>query len=167
MKPLVRIVRVSGRPLELRYSDNGKRRRLSSGTHDIAEAERQRDEMEAQLRQGLRPVPRRSPRPKSAHAQRADGGSRAVGEAERTQERLTRILELLMALQRNRQRLYVAHEAQALYETTVCLRTVKRDLHLLARVGVVHRTRVFRESRDSRRRSQGHWQTAYQWAGFE
>lgn len=54
-KPTVRIAQVKGRPLELRYRcpHTDKRVRVSSGTHDMTEAEDKRDKLQAELLLGL------------------------------------------------------------------------------------------------------------------
>ena len=51
--PRVRIVRPGGRPYQLRYAVDGRQVRVSTGTRGSAEAERQRQELQARLTLGL------------------------------------------------------------------------------------------------------------------
>jgi integrase len=59
--PKVRIAQPAGRPIQLRYTDpdSGKEIRISTATHDIAEAEEQKKNLEAKLRLGQDAKPRR------------------------------------------------------------------------------------------------------------
>jgi integrase len=56
--PRVRLACPTGRPIQLRYSQDGREVRLSTGTTDPTEAERQKRELEARLLLGV-DVPRR------------------------------------------------------------------------------------------------------------
>jgi integrase len=56
--PKVRIAAPAGRPVQLRYTDNGREVRISTGTSNMKEAERQKRELEARLLLGVE-VPRR------------------------------------------------------------------------------------------------------------
>lgn len=56
--PKVRIASPTGRPVQLRYTDSGKEVRISTGTSNRKEVERQKRELEARLLLGVE-VPRR------------------------------------------------------------------------------------------------------------
>lgn len=55
--PKVRLARAPGRPIQLRYTDpaSGREVRITTGTHDEAEAIEQRDDLQAKLRLGIAP----------------------------------------------------------------------------------------------------------------
>ncbi len=59
--PKVRIAAPSGRPLQLRYTDpeTGKEIRITTKTHDMAEAEAEKEKLEAKLLLGIDAKPRR------------------------------------------------------------------------------------------------------------
>jgi hypothetical protein len=56
--PKVRLARAPGRPIQLRYTDpvTGREVRITTGTHDEAEALEQRDDLQAKLRLGIAPT---------------------------------------------------------------------------------------------------------------
>jgi integrase len=57
--PKVRIVAAKGRALQIRYTDpdTGREVRIGTGTHDLADAERQKGDIEAKLRLGIEAKP--------------------------------------------------------------------------------------------------------------
>ena len=63
--PKVRMASPEGRPIQLRYFDptEGREIRISTGTHDTADAEQQKKDLEAKLRLGIDPAPAVTTRP--------------------------------------------------------------------------------------------------------
>jgi integrase len=66
--PSVRIAQPAGRPLQLRWTDPDTRKevRISTNTYDLDEAREQQQDLQAQLRLGLKPQPQKRRRPGDA-----------------------------------------------------------------------------------------------------
>jgi hypothetical protein len=62
--PKVRMAKPSGRPFQLRYTapETSKEIRITTGTHDEAETERERDKIVAKLTLGMDAKPKRKTR---------------------------------------------------------------------------------------------------------